>query len=61
MKERTIRFWCQSCVDRSLMGWWIKNETPAKCDGAEGVVVNGVVVVPPPKCERQAEWVLVRE
>ena len=38
-----VHFWCADCVDKSLRGWWIKNETPAKCD----------------ECDKPAEWVLV--
>lgn len=60
MDDRKVRFWCSLCIDRSQRGWWIKNETPAKCDGKEGKSEGVIVTAPPAPCSKQAEWVLIQ-
>jgi hypothetical protein len=42
--ERTVWFSCQKHTDQSRMGWWLRNDTPIKCD----------------QCESRAEWILVQ-
>jgi hypothetical protein len=42
--ERAVWFSCQKHTDQSRMGWWLRNDTPIKCD----------------QCESRAEWILVQ-
>jgi hypothetical protein len=57
--NRNTYFFCSNCIDRTKRGWWIKNDTPAKCDGKPEEKDGLVVLMPKVPCDKQAEWVLV--
>jgi len=59
--RREVRFWCLDCLDKTRLGRWIKNETPAKCDGKPEHRTGNVVLIPAKECDKQAAWVLIED